>query len=692
MLPFIQFLLGHDVLYLKKLKSLPYKNVELVGWGEKPSSTKAKILAIKHHISYLALEDGLLRSFGIGDTNPSLSLIVDVKGIYYNSYLPSSLEEILSKKIVFDSLNLVINKQIRYHLLLNLLSKYNHAPDILKNAFFAEDATFQRVLVVDQTIGDMSVKYGSATSRTFTQMLSAALAENPQATIYVKTHPEVSSGKKSGYLTSVQNSERVVVLREAVNPIKLISEMDKVYVVTSGMGFEALMVGKPVICFGVPWYAGWSLTDDRVIDSPAWARRTRKRTVDELFAAAYIHYTRYLDPVTHQRGQITDVIDWLIHQKQMANHVHGAQRKNRVIGLGFRRWKAASLKPMLGLHQEFVFFSKDLKHLNQFKLQANESVIYWGARPPTDLIHYVDDRRAKLLHLEDGFIRSVGLGSDLIRPLSLVMDERGLYFDARRASDLEVLFNTHDFTDEDIARANWVQQFIIDHEITKYNTEPRQIVDWRILAGGRSIILVPGQVEDDASIQLGCTTIKTNLDLLKAVHKANPSAFIVYKPHPDVLTGNRKGKVATKEITPWVDHIEKNISVVSCIKACDEVHTMTSLTGFDALLRGKKVVTYGQPFYAGWGLTQDCAEHAAAFERRKRKLSLSQLIAGALLHYPIYWDWDLKGYTTCEAVLHRIVEERTRLEANGKLDRLRVGWLNRQLRKLRAILISYLNN
>jgi capsular polysaccharide export protein len=684
--------LGHDVLYLKKLKSLPYKNVALVGWGEKPSSTKAKILAIKRHISYLALEDGLLRSFGIGDTNPSLSLIVDLKGIYYNSYLPSSLEAILSKKIVFDSLNLVINKQIRYHLLLNLLSKYNHTPDILKNSFFVEDATFQRVLVVDQTIGDMSVKYGSATTRTFIQMLSAALAENPQATIYVKTHPEVSSGKKCGYLASVQNSERVVVLREAVNPINLISEMDKVYVVTSGMGFEALMVGKPVICFGVPWYAGWGLTDDRVIDSPAWARRTRKRTIDELFAAAYIHYTRYLDPVTHQRGQITDVIDWLIRQKKMANQVHGSQRKKRVVGFGFRRWKAANLKPMLGLHQEFVYFANDLKHLDQFKLQANESVIYWGGRPPNDLIHYVNDRKVKLLHLEDGFIRSVGLGSDLIRPLSIVMDERGLYFDASRPSDLEVLLNLHDFTDDDIFRANWVQQFIIDHEITKYNIEPRQRVDWRPLAGGESIILVPGQVEDDASIQLGCTAIKTNLDLLKAVRKSNPSAFIVYKPHPDVLSGNRKGKVAIKEITPWVDHIEQNVSVVRCIAACDEVHTMTSLTGFDALLRGKKVVTYGQPFYAGWGLTQDCAEHATAFERRNRKLSLSQLIAGALLHYPIYWDWDLKGYTTCEAVLHRIVEERTRLEANGKLDRLRVGWLSRQFRKLKAILNGFINS
>jgi capsular polysaccharide export protein len=83
------------------------------------------------------------------------------------------------------------------------------------------------------------------------------------------------------------------------------------------MGFEALLVGKPVVCFGVPWYAGWGLTDDRVQDSPAWARRTKKRSVDELFAAAYLHYTRYLNPFTHERGSILDVIEWLILQKQM---------------------------------------------------------------------------------------------------------------------------------------------------------------------------------------------------------------------------------------------------------------------------------------------------------------------------------------------------------------------------------------
>jgi capsular polysaccharide export protein len=195
------------------------------------------------------------------------------------------------------------------------LSKYNHTQDLNDCMLGFDDAA--RVLVIDQTYGDMSVECGGAFPQSFADMLDAALAENPEATIYLKTHPEVNSGSKKGYLTHIQDSDRIVMIREDVNPIDLIQKMDKVYVVTSQMGFEALMCGKPVVCFGVPWYAGWGVTDDRVKDSPAWARRTKKRTVDELFAAAYLHYTRYLNPFTHERGTIFDVIEWLVLQKKM---------------------------------------------------------------------------------------------------------------------------------------------------------------------------------------------------------------------------------------------------------------------------------------------------------------------------------------------------------------------------------------
>ncbi len=663
----------------------------IAGWGCRPSGREAMAYARRHRLPYWLFEDGFLRSYGTGDRFGPLSIVVDGAGIYYDSTRPSALEWLLarSQDVVAGQEGLL--DQALQVMLENNLSKYNHAPEVDLNGLPEprHKGPTQRVLLVDQTMGDMSVALGGATAQTFADMLETAKEENPEATLYVKTHPEVSVGRKSGYLTSIKNSERVVVLRDPINPINLIKQMDKVYVVTSGMGFEALMVGKPVVCFGVPWYAGWGLTDDRIVDSPAWERRTCRRTVNELFAAAYIHYTRYLNPTTHQRGQITDVIDWLIRQKEKANLVHGPQRKNRVIGFGFRQWKASNLKPIFGLHQELVHFAKDISHLGRHQLSQGESVLYWGARPPLELVDYVSDRKSRLLHVEDGFIRSVGLGSDLIKPLSLVMDEKGLYFDATRPSDLETILNSKEFTDDDLSRAAWVKQYIIDHEITKYNLEPNQVIDWHPLAKGRSIILVPGQVEDDASIRLGCTKIQTNLDLLKAVRAEHPKAFIVYKPHPDVLSGNRKGRIALKEIAPWVNHIEAEVSIISCINASDEVHTMTSLSGFDALLRGKKVVTYGQPFYAGWGLTEDRAESPTAFKRRQRKLTLEELIAGALLHYPIYWDWDLKGYTTCEAVLHRIVEQRTQLEQAGKLDQLRIGWIRRQIRKSDILLKSF---
>lgn len=683
-LPFLTEWTGYEVKDLSLVRPID-KLLAVAGWGRRPTALRALAYARRHGIPFWALEDGFLRSHGTGEKFPPLSLILDDVGIYYDATSPSALEMLLASDI--DMLSCISEDLEHAKSLIQQhgLSKYNHAPEIDSSALRKDDA--YRVLVVDQTVGDMSVQLGGASAKSFTDMLVAAREDNPNATIYLKTHPEVTSGRKAGYLTQIQPDARTVLLRAAINPMSLLDQVDKVYVVTSTMGFEALLAGKPVVCFGVPWYAGWGATDDRCKDSPAWARRKRRRSVEELFAAAYVHYARYLNPVTRQRGNMMDTIAWLVRQKDMADYMHGRQRMGRVIGVGFRRWKAANLKPMLGLHQNVVSFVPTVADVRGLAPLPQEKLVCWGATPPVGLAELALSHWAQLVHAEDGFVRSVGLGSDLIPPLSLVLDQRGIYFDATRPSDLEVMLNTRSFTAQDLQRAQEVRAFIVQHGITKYNLEPRQAVGWGPAqrAAGRTVVLVPGQVEDDASIRLGCTTVRSNAALLQAVRAARPGAFVVYKPHPDVLSGNRKGRLALQEARQWADHIEEGVSVVSCIEACDEVHTMTSLTGFDALLRGKSVVTYGQPFYAGWGLTEDRAENPTAFVRRTRRLSLDELVAGALLHYPIYWDWDLKGYTTCEAVLHRIVEQRTALEKAGRLDSLRVGWWQRQWRKAQVL-------
>lgn len=684
------------------------------GWGAKPSASRAVWYARLARGSVVRLEDGFLRSFGTGEHFPALSLVVDDLGIYYDSTKPSALESLLASSAELLGSTAADVARAKELVLASRLTKYNHAPEWTgehrvsgspspkgfgdsvpcffgRNDGDARDQALRhgtrRILVIDQTVGDLSVTLGGAYADTFAAMLTAAHAENPGATIYVKTHPEVTSGRKGGYLTHTQdgvaaNGQRTVVLRNAINPMSLIEQMDRVYVVTSTMGFEALLAGKPVTCFGVPWYAGWGATDDRCTNTPAWGRRTRRRSVDELFAAAYLHYSRYLNPLTHERGSIFDVIDWLARQRRMTTAAPG-----RTVGVGFRRWKAANLKPMLSLDSASVCFVPHAEAASRMSLGPSDRLVFWGSTPPPGLTALAEATQARLVRVEDGFVRSVGLGSDLIRPHSLVLDETGLYFDPTQPSDLENMLNTQHVTLEDMQRAQYVRQFMVSNGLTKYNLEPRRPVQWA--SNGRRVVLVPGQVEDDASIRFGCTTVKTNLGLLQAARLAQPDAFVVYKPHPDVLSGNRAGRMALAEVMRWADHMETGASVVSCLDASDEVHTMTSLTGFDALLRGKKVVTYGQPFYAGWGLTHDRAGEGGtptpALARRKRRLTLDELVACTLLHYPVYWDWTLKGYTTCEAVLNTLLTDRNTLEAGKGLESLRTGWLRRQERKLRVL-------
>ena len=147
-------------------------------------------------------------------------------------------------------------------------------------------------------------------------------------------------------------------------------------------------------------------------------------------------------------------------------------------------------------------------------------------------------------------------------------------------------------------------------------------------------MLVPGQVEDDASIRLGSPQLRSNLELLGAVRERHPDAFILYKPHPDVEAGFRRGHIPRQRAASLADLIVSKGSILHLIGVCDQVETITSLAGFEALLRGKPVATHGQPFFAGWGLTEDLCP----VSRRTRRRSVDELVAAALILYPRYID------------------------------------------------------
>ncbi|HBK6301590.1 TPA: capsular polysaccharide biosynthesis protein [Campylobacter jejuni] len=623
-------------LYKKNLKI--NKDNLFFGWGRKKSGLKAMNLAKKYNTKFILLEDGFIRSLNLGvENSPSFSIVKDDIGIYYDATMPSKLENLLNTYEFKDEEIKQAKKAIEL-IKKYKISKYNNNLDI-PDDYFQKDE--KRVLIITQTANDASLEFGLSKDFKTVDMIKDAIKENPDSKIYIKIHPDVLSGKKQSDLVINSLSKECILITENFNPIALLEFFDKVYTKTSGMGFEALMQECECVCYGMPFYAGWGLTKDKL----ECKRRMQKKSLEEVFYAAYILYSEYFNPYLNQKSNIFDTIQTLAKYKDMEK-----VNSNRLFMLGFTLWKRHFIKPFFKAKNNEIIFLNSIKSLVRYKLKEDDKFFIWGRRIDYNVLKTTLIKKAQdenLLHfipkislVEDGFIRSISLGSDLTRPFSLIVDDKGLYIDPNKPSKLEELLQNEIFDENMLNRAKNIIKILLENRFSKYNGLKHE--DLKINAKiGQKIILIPAQVEDDASMILGGFGLST-LDLLKEVRSKNQDAYIIFKPHPDVLSGNRVGLKDETLILEFCDEIVKDCSIDSAIKIADEIHTITSTSGFDALLRAKKVFTYGMPFYAGWGLTKD--KHKC--ERRTRKLSLEELVAGALITYPRYINPKTK--TLCE--------------------------------------------
>ena len=641
------------------------------GWGRKRTGQFALWCYKTFGEKLTLLEDGFIRSIGLGvENSPSFSIVEDDVGIYYDATTPSRLENLLNTYNFEDDIELMQTSKDAIALMIeHHISKYNHAPDIDEN-YFPSDGK-KRILIVAQTLGDMSLKYGLAEHFCTDELIQSAYAENPEAHLYLKVHPDVLSGKKSSDINIEKAKLTCKVICDDVNPISLLKCVDKVYTKTSQMGFEALLLSKECVCFGMPFYAGWGVTQDKL----TCKRRVVKRSVEEIFAAAYILYAKYVDPYEQKPSDIISVIHKIVKIKEK-------QLYKKAFFFGFSRWKHGFIEPFFTEEKfsKMVFinplFSKNYLQKALDKGMNKQSLIYiWGKKAFPQIEAYAKENAIAIARVEDGFIRSVGLGSDLTRPYSLVVDKQGIYFDATCKSDLEVLLSTQVFTPKLLKRAKKVKEYLVEKKLSKYNLYAHTILS---IPKERTIICVPGQVEDDASIRYGANGM-TNTQLLQAVRKNNPHAYIIYKPHPDVLSKNRVGHIKSEDALIYCDQVVEKVGIDSVLEVCHEVHTMTSLVGFEALMRGKKVVTYGMPFYAGWGLSEDTVH----CERRTRKLTLDELIAGVLLLYPRYIHPATLERCEVEDFLEAFEVERERYQNSSKRA---IGMRNFIARKSQALL------
>ena len=622
---------------------------DLVGvWGQSPTAPRGEAVAARTESPIIRVEDAFLRSIHPGrDGEPPLGLCIDDLGIHFDPEQPSRLERILAEHPLDDTALLNRARAGIERMRSGQLSKYN-AFDITRPT---PEPGY--VLVIDQTAGDASVSASRANRHTFQEMLFQAREDHPNARILIKTHPETTAGHRGGHFRPDDCRDGMELYDMPVSPWALLEGAIAVYTVSSQLGFEAILAGHRPQVFGQPFYAGWGLSDDH---TPLY-RRQRRLTRPQLFAAAMILYPTWFDPYRNRLCSLEDALTTL--EAEVRAYREDGQGW---VAAGMRLWKRGPLQKAFGLHKPLIFNSKSPVRAAQ---NSDRPLMVWAGKT-TDALD-----QAGAVRVEDGFIRSRGLGAALTPPLSLVLDDQGIYYDPNRPSRLDALINTTALNDDQRRRAEALIARLTSDGVSKYNLDGSALPTG--LPAGRRI-LVPGQVEDDASIRLGAGDINTNSALLTAVRAVNPEAMILYKPHPDVEAGLRVGQV--QNATEIADVVLTNVDAVTAIEAVDEVWTMTSTLGFEALLRDKQVVTFGQPFYASWGLTHD---RGMPVIHRIARPDLATFVHCCLIEYPRYFDPVTGRPCPVEVALDRIKDDTTH-SSSASL---------RALSKLQGLFASY---
>lgn len=569
-------------------------------WGASPTAWRGRAIASHSGAGLVTVEDAFLRSVLPGRARGRiarrgpLGLLIDPFGLHFDPSRPSLIERLVAQGATAGHEQRAREGIARLRAL--DLSKYNaHRPDLP-----GPDPGY--VMVIDQTRGDASLM-GAGRDR-FLAMLDAARREHPGRPILLRSHPETIRGLRPGHLGADDLRPGDILCDGEVSPWRLLENAHAVYAVSSQLGYEAVLAGHRPRLFGQPFYAGWGLSQDEIPLPPG---RRGPASAGALFAASHLLAPVWYDPCRDRLTGFDGAVDQLEAEARAFR-----QDRDGHLAYGMRLWKRPFIARAFGDGRGVRFTDRPSAHVT----------LAWAGKA---------DRLPGAIRVEDGFLRSRGLGAELTPPLSLIADDLGIYFDPGRESRLERLIGEGP-PPGGAARAARLIAAIRDAGLSKYNL-PDQ--GYRPPLAARRRILVPGQVENDASIRLGAGAERTNLDLLRRVRRDNPDACLIYKPHPDVEAGLRPGAIPVPDLRGLADEVAAAADPVALLAHVDEVWTITSTLGFEALLRGVPVTVLGAPFYAGWGLTRDLGPIPP---RRQARPDPAALVHACLIAYPRYRD------------------------------------------------------
>jgi capsular polysaccharide export protein len=442
------------------------------------------------------------------------------------------------------------------------------------------------------------------------EMIASAAARFNRPAIAILTPDDIQ--------LPVLQTEKLIQIASMSDPWHLIDRFTEIWVdADSDFALLSKIAGKNVVCWGSGFFD--SLDSKIATSDTHLVKFLRNR---------YFVSGGPMNPFTAQPMTLVETVGLLSFWKELIE-------ANRDINFaaGFAFWKRPTVEPLLWSGQRDVPFMDDLSTANE-----NSVAAVWTSRISAKTKKQIVSNRPKIIEVEDGFVRSTGLGANCVPPLSIIADRRGIYFDPSQESDLEHILQNAIIDEAMQLKADALRQAIVAAAISKYgkigqDSEAAEQISEQ--SQGRKIILVPGQVEDDRSVQSGGGNITGNLQLLAHTRACEPDAYIIYKPHPDVEAGHRRGALDDAAVSGFANIIVRDGDIIQLVELADHIHVLTSLTGFEALLRGKPVTTHGVPFYAGWGLTEDKGNIPA---RRTTRRNLAELVAATLIIYARYLD------------------------------------------------------
>ena len=402
----------------------------------------------------------------------------------------------------------------------------------------------------------------------------------------------------------------VPALRGPIDPWHLAAQASRV---VSDAGHEfalvAALAGVPLVVAGEG--------PCRALASPD----TREGGIERLLLRDLEYRDPFSGRVIGAQGAVALLAEW--------RSLIDANRPVKAI-FGVARWKRVTMDALLWNGSDAPPHAAAASSRAQ-ALRPGDIALAWKARTRAPALAAFEARGVQVGEIEDGMIRSRGLGANCVPPLSVIVDRAGAHFDPRQPSELEQILQHGPIGDADCRRAALLRERLVAAGISKYGRDEAGALR---PAGQRRRVLVTGQVEDDRSVLLGGAGL-SNLTLLGKARALDPEAYIIYKPHPDVEAGHRIGRVRPAAALEFADEIDSASPIAGLIATVDALHVITSLAGFEALMRGKAVTTHGVPFYAGWGLTDDRGPVPA---RRSRTRTLDELVAATLILYPRYLD------------------------------------------------------